>query len=865
MLPAPLDLLARTLPLGDSGQLQMLMERLTGVDESHHSQRNWLHRQTAAAIERRYPRQHRINEAELAARRVTQDCADPLVNLEWLDTLFDDYFRFDGGQAIAREDKRLAYARLCAKLHPALPVAWKIASLAKSQTDAGTTPLDLSALIDSTQPNFLPRPHPQHPWADLHVHLGGSQETSLGLFSIAISRCVLSSKHPALPSTDFMRTNTKEIRRWLASYQALFSALLDRLLAPEAPLTMEQQDLERDRQKRTLRTAWQSGHLGSPALNPEAWLKLHATAPRNTLPRLAHSAIKEFASGNAQHAWLYWLTALCLLFQRARHHQDREAVLAFLNISHLLRNDMIHDGVGLTRFVRYFVSPVRKQARSTLRDADGVRQLLTPERHHVELKLSDWIAEKRQSSGFISLACATLAHAEKKVSTAAVITLLSRVHGCLHFQRSSQDPRPSHVRFMAQRKATLGQGIKIDRFLNSASASRARVHGVPVNLAGFIRGLDVAGDETATPIEVFAPVIRWLRRAPPRMSKMGRMPPLPRLHLSIHAGEDYNHLLSGMRHMDETVRFCQMDHGDRLGHGLALGILPSEWLKHQQEVFVSCEEHLDNLVWAWHYAVALSGRWPDAAAVALRLAARIDIYAPYVYRNQGKKLEPGELFRAWQLRQNCPISWSEHRLRKTAHGRLRVFVPDIDRDAEHGNDTPYQLYQEYHRQGRSHTKSKRNNVVLVRCGEQMPSSERPWNDWISKLELDFMEALQDHLITHYSKKGLTIEVNPSSNVYVGRIPDYHYHPVFRWHPPDGDLLRPGALHNRFGLRAGPLSVCVNTDDPGIFPTSLSNEFHLLGEAAKLHLDVGPDLVNKWLAELRDFGMERFNASHQQIT
>lgn len=861
MLPSPLDLLARTLPLGDAGQLRTLMQRLT-ASATPHSQRNWLHRQTPAAVERRYPRQHRINEAELAARRVTQDSQDELVNLDWLDGLFDGYFRFDGSQAIAREDKRLAYARLCAKLHPALPVAWKISTFAKGHAEDSPAMPDLSALIDCTQPNFLPQPHHQHPWADLHVHLGGSQETSLGLFSIAISRHVLRPSHAGMPSTDFSATDAKQIQRWLTSYQALFSILLERLQASGTPLAEEL----RNQQKSMLRAAWQSGRLSTPALNPKAWLKLHATVPKRILPRLAHSAIREFARGNAQQAWLYWLTALCLLFQRATHSYEREAILAFINISHLLRDDMIHDGVGLTRFVRYFLSPLRKHADGKLRDADGVRQLLAPAPHHVELKLSDWIAEKKESSGFIRLACSTLAKADEKISPRTVATLLSRMHGCLHFQRSPQNKaRPREVRFMAQRKAALGQGIKIDRFLNSASAARARVHGVPVDLTAFIRGLDVAGDETATPIEVFAPVIRWLRRPPQRVSGPGRRPLMPRLHLSIHAGEDYNHLLSGMRHMDETVRFCQMDQGDRIGHGLALGIAPGEWIRHQQEVFISCDEHLDNLVWAWHYAVALSGRWPDAAAVALRLAARIDIYAPYVYRDHGRKLEPSELFRAWLLRQNCPVSWNEHRIRNTPHTKLRSFVPDADRDTEHGNEMPHTLYQEYHRQGRAHSKSKRDHVVLVRCGEQLPSADRPWEDWMSRLELDFMEALQDHLITQYSRKGLTIEVNPSSNVYVGRIPDYHHHPIFRWHPPDPELLKPGARHNRFGLRAGPLSVCVNTDDPGIFPTSLSNEFHLLGEAAKLHLDVGPGVVNKWLAELRDFGMERFNASHQQLT
>jgi hypothetical protein len=57
---------------------------------------------------------------------------------------------------------------------------------------------------------------------------------------------------------------------------------------------------------------------------------------------------------------------------------------------------------------------------------------------------------------------------------------------------------------------------------------------------------------------------------------------------------------------DETVRFCEMRHGDRIDHGLALGIAPAKWVGRHGDMILPVDEHLDNLVWAWHHACDMS-------------------------------------------------------------------------------------------------------------------------------------------------------------------------------------------------------------------------------------------------------------------
>ena len=86
---------------------------------------------------------------------------------------------------------------------------------------------------------------------------------------------------------------------------------------------------------------------------------------------------------------------------------------------------------------------------------------------------------------------------------------------------------------------------------------------------------------------------------------------------------------------------------------------------------------------------------------------------------------------------------------------------------------------------------------------------------------DLIRRMQDGMIKFLIKKGISIECNPSSNVLIGTFKRYEEHPIFRF--------------NRFDLderyrNVDQLCVSVNTDDQGIFDTSLENEYALLASA-----------------------------------
>lgn len=57
------------------------------------------------------------------------------------------------------------------------------------------------------------------------------------------------------------------------------------------------------------------------------------------------------------------------------------------------------------------------------------------------------------------------------------------------------------------------------------------------------------------------------------------------LRFTFHAGEDFRHIPSRLCRIDEAVEHLKFHAGDRIGHGIALGIAPQKW-KNQNPVII---------------------------------------------------------------------------------------------------------------------------------------------------------------------------------------------------------------------------------------------------------------------------------------
>jgi hypothetical protein len=49
--------------------------------------------------------------------------------------------------------------------------------------------------------------------------------------------------------------------------------------------------------------------------------------------------------------------------------------------------------------------------------------------------------------------------------------------------------------------------------------------------------------------------------------------------MTYHVGEAFRHLLSGLRAIDEVLRFLNPQPGDSISHGIVLGLDPAVWLQ----------------------------------------------------------------------------------------------------------------------------------------------------------------------------------------------------------------------------------------------------------------------------------------------
>ncbi|CAH1057575.1 hypothetical protein PAECIP111894_03733 [Paenibacillus pseudetheri] len=89
-------------------------------------------------------------------------------------------------------------------------------------------------------------------------------------------------------------------------------------------------------------------------------------------------------------------------------------------------------------------------------------------------------------------------------------------------------------------------------------------------LSHFIVGLDAASLENNTPVQVFAPVYGAARNSDDdKMVKIDRDGNKVRhqsMFFTFHAGEDFRHLNSGLRRIDEVIDYCKFHSGDRIGH-----------------------------------------------------------------------------------------------------------------------------------------------------------------------------------------------------------------------------------------------------------------------------------------------------------
>lgn len=312
-------------------------------------------------------------------------------------------------------------------------------------------------------------------------------------------------------------------------------------------------------------------------------------------------------------------------------------------------------------------------------------------------------------------------------------------------------------------------------------------------LEQWVRGIDGAANELHTPPEYFAPIFRQCEAF-----GIG--------HKTFHAGEDFPHLLSGLRYMLEALELLNLRAGDRLGHGTAMGIAPKLWIDRMpQTIVISRGDWFLSVLASWR----LMCKQPvGLEKVAHTLTAELGSRSVELF---GQHLNPYECEQAMGLR--------------------TLSLPEVQRWVNNGRQLPisHPISKHWRKEMEVvHAKASANPKAFE-VYWQWQSDKDLWgkSEELIEVKSDFLHAthyllLQQALMQEVADRGVVIETLPSSNVRISQYKHFSEHHALRWMrepsatpPDDPEIL-----------------VSLGSDDPGIFSTDIEIEFHHLYFALK---------------------------------
>ena len=343
-----------------------------------------------------------------------------------------------------------------------------------------------------------------------------------------------------------------------------------------------------------------------------------------------------------------------------------------------------------------------------------------------------------------------------------------------------------------------------------------------------IAGIDAANSEIYTRPEVFAQAFRFLRH---RTSIQYVRP----LGMTYHVGEDFYDIASGLRAVDEVQKFLGFRANDRLGHALVLGTdVCAYYQKFGFEVRGTMMELLDNAVWLYFQGQKIGGS--ESICQYLYDYARKSYLTVY----QSEDFDIYDYRDAWQLRGDAPeIYLVDERPECVSLDPWRLYALNDERHAIEARQNPKakRLYVRYHYD--EAVRRKGDSPVLVKIPQ-------PCRKGFVKL----LEQIQQDMLTRLERLHIAIECNPSSNYKIGEMERYDEHPILKFY--NFGIKTPYPPHE--------VSVSINTDDSGVFATSLDREYALMALALEKRQDEDygntPRAVVEWLNRIRKMSVEQ---------
>ncbi|ALK32616.1 hypothetical protein [Burkholderia plantarii] len=353
-----------------------------------------------------------------------------------------------------------------------------------------------------------------------------------------------------------------------------------------------------------------------------------------------------------------------------------------------------------------------------------------------------------------------------------------------HFIKSPETTDDKPYRFYALRTRLVDQAHAL-----------CSIFSLYPSLRHWIRGIDAAANELDAPPEVFASTFRICRAAGVTRR-------------SYHAGEDFHHLMSGIRAILDAMELLDLRDGDRIGHGTAMGIDPELWLQRMPgQVRLRKDEWLLDLLAAWQLLQA-----SNQTALAYKVERELTELGGELF---GSEISAVTLDRAMRLRglnvAYLDLVFSRSTREELAANRPRKSIDIVSplHDAERAEarrvddairTRPGDCKLLWRWLGDDALRERGRELMPVACGHFSASE---------------YVTLQQALMKIVQQRRVLIETLPSSNVRISQYQHFEEHHVFRW------MRLPGALKS-----GDPeIMVTLGSDDPGIFAGELAGEFY----------------------------------------
>ena len=321
-----------------------------------------------------------------------------------------------------------------------------------------------------------------------------------------------------------------------------------------------------------------------------------------------------------------------------------------------------------------------------------------------------------------------------------------------------------------------------------------------------VRGIDACSHEIGCRPETFASEFRYLSdfRNYYIDARFEVNNEVKRLGVTYHVGEDFLDICDGLRAVDEAIEFLNLNNGDRIGHGLVLGLDPDMYYKDRRySTYLTKQDYLDNCVWLIFRTLEWNIDIPTALREKLKnISVKLinDIYGSDNSRGMDCLID---YYHSWFLRGDNPELYITGKFVEPdfclENNYWRSMKGDNKYDIFRFNYSVVNYYFKYHYD--LETRKEGNKVIQFNA--------KPY--------IQVIKEIQTYLRKIIADKGISIECNPSSNYLIGYFNRYNHHPIFEF---NDYILRDGTEKPQ-------IKVTINTDDLGVFDTSLSNEYALI--------------------------------------